>query len=62
MWSKLCEVMNPYEAIEDNNKKLNFWEKIFRISYTNNAFGVYQEIYLFNKKVSCKLICIYVYK
>ena len=68
MWSKLVEVMNPYEAIKidiDNGvydeKNLSFWKKIFRTSYTHNTFGIYKEIYLFNKKVYCNLVCRYIY-
>jgi hypothetical protein len=57
-----------YEAIKTNiengvyNKEnLNFWKKIFRISYSDNVFGIYKEIYLFNKRVYCNLICRYKY-
>ena len=63
MWTKSLEVLNPYEAIkEDNDKKLSFWEKIYRVSYTYNLFGIYKEIYLFNKKVHTVLIFRYIYE
>lgn len=69
MWNETVEVLNPYEAIKEgiekgvyNEENLNFREKIFRTSYTHNAFGIYKEIYLFNKKVSCNLVCRYVYE
>lgn len=44
-----------------DNENLGFWKKIFRISYTHNVFGIYKEIYLFNKKVYCNLVCRYMY-
>ena len=44
-----------------DDKNLNFWKKIFRISYTHNLIGIYKEIYLFNKKVYCNLVCRYMY-
>lgn len=57
MWSKSIELLNPYEAIKADiekgvydEKNLNFWKKVFRISYCHNVFGIYKEIYLFNKK------------
>lgn len=69
MWSESIKTLNPYEAIKANidkglynEKNLNFWKRIFRISYTDNAFGIYKEIYLFNKKVYCNLVCRYIYK
>lgn len=68
MWSKSLEVLNPYEAIKVNiengvysKEKLNFWKKIFRVSYSHNGIGIYKEIYLFNKKVYCNLVCRYVH-
>lgn len=67
MWSESIEVLNPYEAIKADiengvydKKTLNFWKKIFRISYVHNLIGIYKEIYLFNKKVYCNLVCIYI--
>ena len=69
MWSKSIEVLNPYEAIKANienrvydKQNLNFWKKICRISYAHNVIGIYKEIYLFNKRVYCNLICRYIYK
>ena len=69
MWSKSIEVFNPYEAIKADIEKgvyddgnLSFWKKIFRISYTHNGFGIYKEIYLFNKKIYCNLVCRYIYE
>ena len=69
MWDNSLEVLNPYEAIKTNIEKgvynkenLNFWKKIFRISYSHNVFGIYKEIYLFNKKIYCNLVCRYIYK
>lgn len=69
MWEKSVEVLNPYEAIKasiDEGKyaeeNLSFWKKIFRVSYKDNAFGIYKEIYLFNKKVYCRLVCRYIYQ
>ena len=67
MWTKSLEVLNPYEAlrreaIENNDKKLSFCDKIYRVSYTHNIFGIYQETYLFNKKVHTVLICRYIYE
>lgn len=69
MWTEGIEVLNPYEAIKENMDKgvyneenLSFWKKIFRISYTDNLVGIYKEIYLFNKKVYCNLVCRYIYK
>ena len=68
MWSKSVEVLNPYEAIKADiengvysKENLNFWKKIFRVSYSHNGFGIYKEIYLFNKKVYCNLVCRYMY-
>ena len=68
MWSKSVEVFNPYEAIKADiesgvysKENLNFWKKIFRVSYSHNCFGIYKEIYLFNKKVYCNLVCRYIY-
>ena len=68
MWSKSIRDMHYYEAIRENIKKgvyneenLSFWKKIFRISYTHNPIGIYKEIYLFNKKVYCNLVCRYTY-
>ena len=69
MWSKFVEIANPYEAIKvdiENDvydgKNLNFWKKIFRVSYAHNVFGIYKEIYLFNKKIYCNLVCRYIYE
>ena len=69
MFSKSIEVLNPYEAIKANienrvydKQNLNFWKKVFRISYVHNVIGIYKEIYLFNKRVYCNLICRYIYK
>jgi len=69
MWSKSIEILNPYESIKADidkgvydKKNLNFWKKVFRISYSHNAFGIYKEIYLFNKKIYCNLICRYIYQ
>jgi hypothetical protein len=69
MWSKTLEVLDPYEAIKEDIEKgvydeenLSFWKKVFRISYTHNPFGIYKEMYLFNKKIYCKLVCRYVYE
>ena len=69
MWSKTLEVLDPYEAIKEGiekgvytEKKLSLCKKIFRTSYTHNAFGIYKEMYLFNKKIYCKLVCRYVYE
>lgn len=45
-----------------NNENLNFWKKIFRISYVENALGIYKEIYLFNRQIYCNLLCRYVYE
>lgn len=57
-----------YEAIKADiekgvydEKNLNFWKKIFRISYMHNGLGIYKEIYLFNKMIYCNLVCRYVY-
>lgn len=68
MWSKSIELLNPYEAIKADiengvydKKNLNLRKKIFRISYTHNAFGIYKEIYLFNKRIYCNLVCRYIY-
>ena len=44
-----------------NKENLNFWKKVFRISYTHNLIGIYKEVYLFNKKVYCNLVCRYSY-
>ena len=41
---------------------LGFWKKIFRISYSDNWFGIYKEVYVFNKRIYCNLVCRYVYK
>ena len=67
MWTKSLETLNPYEAlrreiIENNDEELSFWDKIYRVSYTHNAFGIYQETYLFNKKIHTVLICRYIYE
>ena len=69
MRSKTLEVFNPYEAIKTgiengvyDKENLTFWEKIFRISYAHNGFGIYKKIYLFNKKVYCNLVCRYIYE
>ena len=69
MWNKTVEVLNPYEAIREairqgeyNEKNLTFWKKVFRISYADNVFGIYKEIYVFNKKVYCNLVCRYIYE
>ena len=69
MWEKSVETLNPYEAIKEaidkgvyNEKKLSIWKRIFRISYKDNVFGIYKEIYLFNKKIYCNLVCRYIYK
>ena len=69
MWSKSVEVLNPYEAIKADIEKgvyskenLTFWKKIFRVSYSHTFFGIYKEIYLFNKKVYCNLVCRYIYE
>lgn len=69
MWSESIETLNPYEAIREaikndvyDEKNLNFWKKVFRISYTHNLFGIYKEVYLFNKKIYCNLVCRYIYK
>jgi hypothetical protein len=58
-----------YEAIDADiekgvydEKNLNFWKKIFRISYMRTGFGIYKEIYLFNKMIYCNLVCRYVYR
>lgn len=68
MWSRSLEVFNPYEAIKVgiesgkyDKKNLSFWKKIFRISYSHTFFGIYKEIYLFNKRVYCNLVCRYIY-
>ena len=68
MWSKTLEIFNPYEAIKAgiesgkyDKENLSFWKKIFRISYSHNGFGIYKEIYLFNKKIYCNLVCRYIY-
>ena len=67
MWRKSNKV--SYEAIKANIEKgvyskenLNFWEKLFRISYTHNPFGIYKEVYLFNKKIYCNLVFRYIYE
>ena len=69
MWSKSVELLNPYEAIKadiENGaykvENLSLWKRIFRISYSNNLFGIYKEIYLFNKMVYCRLVCRYSYE
>lgn len=69
MWSKSVEIMNPYEAIKADiengvysKENLTFWKKIFRISYSHTLFGIYKEIYLFNKMVYCHLVCRYIYE
>lgn len=69
MWSLSMKTLNPYEAIKANidkgvygEEKLSFWKKIFRISYTDNWIGIYKEIYLFNRKIYCNLVCRYTYK
>ena len=69
MWSKLVEVMNPYESIKAyiengvySKENLNFWKKIFRVAYVHNVIGIYKEIYLFNKKIYCNLVCRYIYE
>ena len=69
MWTESLEVLNPYEAIKadiesgvHDKENLNFWKKIFRVSYMHNGFGIYKEIYLFGKKVYCHLVCRYIYK
>lgn len=66
MWSKSVELLNPYEAIKadiENGaykvENLSLWKRVFRVSYSHNLFGIYKEIYLFNKKVYCRLICRY---
>ena len=68
MWSPSIETLNPYEAIKADiekgaydEKNLNFWKKVFRISYHDNVFGIYKEIYLFNKRVYCNLVCRYIH-
>ena len=68
MWSQSVETFNPYEAIKADiengmysKENLTFWKNIFRISYAHNGIGIYKEIYLFNKKVYCNLVCRYVY-
>lgn len=69
MWSRSLEIFNPYEAIKAGiesgkygKENLTFWEKIFRISYAHNGFGIYKEVYLFNKRVCCNLVCRYIYE
>ena len=69
MWSRSLEILNPYESIKTDiergvysKENLNFWKKIFRISYVHNGIGIYKEVYLFNKKVYCYLVCRYTYK
>lgn len=69
MWSKSVELLNPYEAIKadiENGaykvENLSLWKRIFRISYSDNLFGIYKEIYLFNKRVYCRLVCRYLYE
>lgn len=69
MWSKSIEFLNPYEAIKADiergvydEESLSFWKKVFRISYAHNGLGIYKEIYLFNKKIYCNLVCRYIYK
>jgi hypothetical protein len=69
MWSRTLEIFNPYEAIKAgiengvyDKENLTFWEKIFRISYAHNGFGIYKEVYLFNKRVYCSLVCRYIYQ
>ena len=59
-----CKIASKYiiEAIENDDEKLSFWDKIYRVSYTHNIFGIYQETYLFNKKVHTVLICRYIYE
>lgn len=45
-----------------NEENLNFWKKkIFRIIYTDCLLGIYKEIYLFNKRIYCNLVCRYTY-
>lgn len=68
MWSKSVESLNPYEAIKTDiqngvyrSGNLSLWKRIFRVSYSHNLFGIYKEIYLFNKRVYCNLICRYSY-
>ena len=57
-----------YEMIQQNilngvyaEENLTFWEKIFRVSYHHNMFGIYRDIYVFNKRVHCRLVCRYSY-
>lgn len=57
-----------YEAIKVNiengvysKENLNFRKKVFRISYSHNTFGIYKEVYLFNKRIYCNLVCRYIY-
>lgn len=44
-----------------STENLNFWKKIFRISYVHNGIGIYKEIYLLNKKIYCNLVCRYIF-
>lgn len=69
MWSKSVELLNQYEAIKadiENGaykvENLSLWKRIFRISYSDNLSGIYKEIYLFNKRVYCRLVCRYSYE
>lgn len=68
MWHLFMQDVN-YEEVKAhidegvyNKENLSFWQKIFRISYTDNVFGIYKEIYLFNKQIYCNLVCRYIYK
>ena len=69
MWHLFMNDVINYEEIKAhinegvyNKENLSFWKKIFRVSYTDNVFGIYKEIYLLNKRVYCNLVCRYIYK
>ena len=51
---------NIEKGVYDKDK-MNFLKKIFRIIYTQNGIGIYKEIFLFNKRIYCNLVCKYVY-
>ena len=61
--------VRQYEAIRTDikngvydEKNLNCLKKVFRISYHDTVIGIYKEIYLFNKKIYCNLVCRYIYE
>ena len=55
---KRIEQCKKDEMFDDNNYKTdcNKENKIFRISYEKDAFGLWRRIYLFNKCINGKLI------